>query len=220
MLTERTERELYRQVHHPISALQTRMSVDLFMKAVKSCYSVIDTFVSSMQKIGVINDVACQKGCSFCCYLPVSAYSYEIVALAHHIQTSWSEPELKALKKRIRQYIKHSSFIRPFVESKEIVYCPLLKDHSCMVYSIRPINCQAHHSSDAGDCEDAMHGKPSILDFNSLWGDVHQIEDKAMFAAFNELGLDTSRHNLVVGLKTALDTPDVAEAYLQGRRLF
>lgn len=220
MLTEITEQEIYNRIRQPFQRLQTNPTPDLLVNTLMNCYQVVDSFIASLTKIGVIQNIACCKGCSYCCSLPVHAHSYEIISIAEHIKQTRSKREIAALKRRIHHYIVHSEYIRPFNEANELVFCPLLRKGSCSIYSLRPINCQAHHSSDVTDCIKAMNGLPSIIDFNSLVGDLYKIEYDAIHSMFLERQWDVSQHNLVLGLKRALNQTDATQRFLNGERLF
>ncbi|MDP8244438.1 MAG: YkgJ family cysteine cluster protein [Candidatus Hinthialibacter antarcticus] len=220
MLTEITERELYNRIRQPFQSLRSDPSPALFVDVLKRCYEVVDSFIASLTKISVIQNIACCKGCSYCCSLPVHAHSYEIIAIAEHIKQTWSKGEISALKRRIKHYIEHSEFGRPFNENTELVFCPLLRKGSCSIHPLRPINCQAHHSSDVSDCIKAMNGLPSIIDFNSLVSDLYKIEYDAIHSLFTEWDWDVSQQNLTLGLKRALEQKNSTERYLSGERLF
>lgn len=220
MLTEITEKEIYNRIRQPIQQFKANPTPERFVSVLMKCYEVVDSFIASLTKIGVIQNIACCKGCSYCCSLPVHAHSYEIVAIAEHIKQTWSKREISALKQRIKHYVEHSEYIRPFSESSELVFCPLLRKGACSIHSLRPINCQAHHSSDVSDCIKTMNGLPSIIDFNSLVSDLYKIEYDAIHSLFMEWKWDVSQQNLALGLKRALDKTDCVERYLRGERLF
>ncbi|MBI1388202.1 MAG: hypothetical protein GC154_07115 [bacterium] len=220
MLTELTEREIIRKTRLSIRTLKRNSRPSVFITVMRECYAYIDTFIDSLHRGGVIQNLACRDGCSYCCFLPVNAHSYEIILIAEQIKTKWPQKEQTQLKRRIDRYIKNSDLLSPFHESHEVLYCPLLENHSCTIHGLRPMNCQAHHSPDSEDCRDALHGLPVIMQFDSLINEIYSIQYDAIRRAMEELELDVSQHNLVWGLKIALKTPNAAERYLRGEHLF
>lgn len=83
----------------------------------KLIYSFTDEIYGYVYKV-----IICKKGCSYCCYIPVSISEIEI----EHIENSTRLKRKKLPKFDIRQSVP----------------CPLLKDNMCSIYEYRPFLCR------------------------------------------------------------------------------
>lgn len=66
----------------------------------------------------------CKKGCSHCCYIPVSI----------------SELEAELIEKTLK--IKRKKF--SVHDKTQDIPCPFLKNNSCSIYDVRPFVCRRH----------------------------------------------------------------------------
>jgi len=98
--------------------------------------------------------VACQAGCDSCCYNQVELTPPEALLIGHHIAHHFSEAEkdlLLAHVARILEIIKAMGQAESAARRREIP-CPLLQNHTCLVYPARPLVCRAMHGLDREGC--------------------------------------------------------------------
>jgi hypothetical protein len=131
-----------------VDATQPRSSVDSLIRGDAILKASVDFRIRHVLST-VEEPVACRKGCGHCCQVPVSAFPFEIFPIAHHVRTSWSGRERRALMRRLRAY--RTAVTKPQRGAKH-PWCPFLKEGSCSIYDVRPTICRTHHSSDLSAC--------------------------------------------------------------------
>lgn len=146
-----------------------------------------------------IAEVACAAGCAHCCKLHVSISAPEAIVLAAFLRDTRPPREVDAILARLDA--------RPT--------CPLLVNDQCIAYPVRPLPCAAANSLDAEAC---ARGGEIPIDGLKL-GAIRATQIGLSVAAMAR-GLDFDRYELRGALRVALTTPDAAERWLAGERLF
>ena len=122
------------------------------LQVLKQAYNVYDSLVSyNLSKHEI--QLACIRGCSFCCYLRVGARAHEVLIISEHIQSKWSEAGIKAL---IFAFGERANIVRKMTKADQYITnikCPLLQGNQCMMYPIRPLGCRLDHSQDVEACK-------------------------------------------------------------------
>ena len=127
-----------------------------------------DTVYDYFEQTGKF-DIACKKGCAFCCHTMVSVVPPEAFFLANHIETAFDR---ETSRKMIDRIIAHDAEHRTKSGAERHVgriACPMLDPDTwlCTVHKARPLTCRAMHSGDLKPCQvafetrDAYHGAPS-----------------------------------------------------------
>ncbi|MBV5314013.1 MAG: YkgJ family cysteine cluster protein [Prolixibacteraceae bacterium] len=191
------------------SAIQKGFSEESLFSAIESLYEAIDGLNDSILDLAKRQqiDVACHKGCHWCCHQAVFANSYEMHYLASQIKRSFSEEELLSL---IRQTeVKYSKTSR--LSENEILKfkspCPLLKNGACSMYSARPMACRIYLSTKLDTClEFYKHPEreenfPALIDFPLRAG---RMMNEGFRAALKEIGIETAEFRLEEGLRIVL----------------
>lgn len=93
--------------------------------------------------------VECRKGCSFCCYLKVTATILEVIRIAAALDGEPSRDRSSILISTADKVTGLSD--RDRLARK--VPCPLLIDGACSIYEVRPVTCRALLSRSASLCE-------------------------------------------------------------------
>jgi Fe-S-cluster containining protein len=96
----------------------------------------------------------CKAGCDWCCQqLVVLTCRADAEAIIDRCQQQMDSDDFNDFKKTVReQAAAINSMPHEQAESKRWP-CPLLKDHQCSVYAIRPTACRSVFSSDSGCCK-------------------------------------------------------------------
>ncbi|WP_457639547.1 YkgJ family cysteine cluster protein [Persephonella sp.] len=106
----------------------------------KKLNSQIDRFV------GKQTGLACEKGCSYCCFgWKVSMSISELMLMVYYLNRLPAEKKISAAEK-IVQFSK--------LDSYEGVPCPLLENSLCLVYAGRPFICRVYSSYSKKLCEE------------------------------------------------------------------
>jgi len=96
----------------------------------------------------------CKTGCDWCCQqLVVLTYRADAEAIIDRCQQQMTDEEFAAFKQTVftqAEAINHM----PYEQAETRQWpCPLLKDHQCTVYDIRPVACHSVVSSDSNCCK-------------------------------------------------------------------
>lgn len=119
-------------------------------KGVKDFYKRLDKQMArTIEKYNI--GLACKKGCSHCCALRVEVFGYEVIALAKHIQESFSEHEIAAITDQLREASAKAKGLKP---EDHFVPCALLKEGACSAYEMRPAMCRKFSSLSLEACLD------------------------------------------------------------------
>ena len=105
--------------------------------------------------------------------------------------------------------------------------CPFLEGDQqgvggkCSVYEVRPLVCRGYHSLDVHRCKRAFDEPEDKSFMIEGWG-LPIAEEICKAVSFGLLanGLDGGYFKLAHAVLIALETPDAAERYLAGERVF
>jgi Fe-S-cluster containining protein len=181
--------------------------------------SELQDAVSAKNKV----ELACRRGCNYCCHLRVEIRPHEAFVLAHHIQTKLSAEQRTHALLRIEQTLKRIQSLTPEQHIRAGIACALLEDGVCSAYDARPAVCRKYHSVSVDTCRNAFED-PSA----PLTGDI---EDERVRMAGNavalgyakgleDAGYDAKSYELHYALHSALTNPKSGKRYRQGKRAF
>lgn len=163
--------------------------------------------------------IACARGCSYCCYTFVAITPPEAFRLAEAVrggQAAGVTPA--AMRERARPLIGVSPESR--IGGK--LACPLLVDGACSVYRYRPLVCRQATSLDVAVCIDEFEGRN--LSARIPISGVHlQHASNAhitLLGAMRAAGFATDAIELGAALDTALAEPDSEARWLEGEDVF
>ena len=90
-------------------------------------------------------EVACCRGCTACCYLPVRTDAATVLSLVDHVRRTWTAPQQAALKRRVDEHIAAVEKA-PNAPPADRPPCPFLIGDECSVHAQRPLVCRAMNS--------------------------------------------------------------------------
>jgi hypothetical protein len=177
-------------------------------------------FDRSMAEHFRAKDVACRRGCAFCCHAYVSVSVPEALLVARTIR-SLPEPRRSTALARIRE-IDDRTRGRPPEEriGEGALPCPLLVDNRCSVYDVRPFGCRAEMSTDASACERLVNGLDARKISPVLPPNLKMMYSSALAVAVKNVGLTAGIHEFNAALRIAVDSEDAEERWLAGEDLF
>ncbi len=169
-------------------------------------------------------EIACSKGCAFCCHTMVSVIAPEAFYLAEHIKNGF-EPEES--RRKIEQIVEHDRQHRGKSGAQRHVgriACPMLdpETHLCTVHGVRPLTCRSMHSGDVTPCRvafetrDAYHPAPS----HALFFKNTQAYYDAYGTALHSAGLILEPLELNAALATIFTEKNVFLRWLKGENPF
>ena len=168
-------------------------------------------------------DVACARGCSYCCHLRVEIRPHEAFVLAHHIQTKCSPEQRARVLPRIADNLERIALLSRDQHVRAGIPCALLDDDACSVYAARPAACRKYHSVSVAVCRAAFDDTAAPL--------IGEIEHEQVRLAGNavalgyakgleEAGYDGALYELHYALHRALNDPKAERRYRHGKKAF
>jgi hypothetical protein len=127
-------------------------------KALAEIYDYLDRYYAYSDGL-----VACKKGCSYCCHMPVvvSQVEAEYIAKQTGIKAATIQP-------------KNPEDIVEWVDRDKP--CPFLRNDMCSIYAFRPMNCRTHVSFENSNekCHFDSKSKIAMTDRDSSFPGVMQ----------------------------------------------
>lgn len=155
--------------------------------------------------------VACRAGCAFCCSVQVEVTAPEALQMAQQVR-QWPDLEQAALVLRLQHQSSHH---RGAAAPAPRLPCAFLADHRCSIYALRPSACRKAHSLSVAACEAGAATIPQSV--NIL------VRSEALIAgtrrAYQNNGLPATGHELSAAVLAALQDPQAADNWYQGRPL-
>lgn len=156
--------------------------------------------------------VACGKGCSHCCHLPVSVLAPEAI---HVVKTLG--PRRAVAEAALQQSLTQVRGVSLEQRGAMVTPCPLLDDGNCSVYRNRPLTCRTAASGDADICRRAYtqlsgEGVPVPKVFNQM----RLGYSLALTGAMRQAGLSFTAYEYNCALERVMARPDAEAAWLSG----
>ncbi|HAQ18918.1 MAG TPA: hypothetical protein DCR40_06735 [Prolixibacteraceae bacterium] len=191
------------------TAIQQGFSNDTLFSAIESLYAAIDGLNDSLIALAKRQNinVACFKGCHWCCHQAVFANSYELHFLSEKIKILFNSEELAVI---IAKTDAKYTITSELPEDEILKYkspCPMLKNGACSAYSARPMACRIYLSTKLDSCltfyqhPENEENFPALIDFPLRAG---RMMNEGFGAALKEFGIETAEFRLEEGLKTVL----------------
>jgi len=164
------------------------------------------------------DDTDCEKGCSYCCHQPATAFPFEAIRIAQALKSSLSKEQLDLLKEKMIARVKGftDSSVRKNINNK--TPCPLLSNDQCSVYDNRPLTCRMAHSFSVKRCRISFEkdrDKAEIpMSLELLTGVSGIIE--AAFEQLPQEKLDGNLYELCSAVLAALSNPNAAREWANG----
>ncbi len=174
----------------------------------------------------------CDKGCSWCCHQPAVVTPPEALVLAAWLARERDGHACAALGERLDGHARRAAGLDTAARFADRLPCAFLQDDgACGVYPVRPLQCRAVHSTDAGFCqrlfEEPYTVYPALQDgtlaspFLTLSKVVYTSVQMGLAAVFQERGVACSRLALEPAAAVAVRDPHgTAEHWLAGAGVF
>jgi Fe-S-cluster containining protein len=169
--------------------------------------------------------IACRAGCGTCCSLNVAVLFPEVIAIVEFVRTHWPPERQRMLEDRVAELFGH---IRWLDEEERISLrqsCAFLDESSaCTIYPVRPLICRAITSIDAHHCEEALEaattGAERPIFMNMFQKSLMEGTFIAVAQGLTQLGFDDNSGELTVGVQAFLETPALAERFLERKNVW
>lgn len=191
-------------------AIDKGLSKTTLFSAIESLYEAIDSLNDSIIAYSERQNmnVACSKGCQWCCHQAVFANSYELHYLSEKIKENSGSEEFKKILERTEAKCAITSKLS---NEEVLTYkspCPLLAEGACSHYGSRPMACRIYLSNKLETCIEFYHHPeneenfPALLDFPLRAG---RMMNEGFRAALKESGVETTEFKFEEGLRIVLN---------------
>lgn len=169
-------------------------------------------------------EVACARGCSYCCSLRVQVQPAEAFTLAAWLRRNFSAQRLAAVVERLRANAARTRALGEEARKRTNIACALLGDDgACTAYEARPAQCRRYHSTSIEPCK-AFHQDPSRDTIESGMNPTvaHNADVIITQArhALREAGLDDAPSDMNLALLEALENPKAWRRWRDGKKAF
>jgi Fe-S-cluster containining protein len=168
--------------------------------------------------------IACRKGCAFCCSHTVDVTPDEAFAIADYLASHLDAADLAAVTARAAAADAALHGLPPVARHAKRIFCPVLDPAtaSCLAYPVRPNACQAYLSVDLARCEADHLDPPQPVEQPTIAPLVASVIDRTRSFALADAGAPTLSFELIAALLAIWAEPDAkAEArWLAGAEIF
>ena len=167
--------------------------------------------------------IACARGCAYCCHLRVEVRPHEVFVLAQHIQSTFDDTTRARLTAKLDENVRRIAPLSAEQHIRAGIACAMLEEGVCSVYEARPATCRKYHSLSVDTCRDAYNDTAAPLtgplEHNNL-----RLTGNATVLGFakgiEEAGLNADMVELQFALKLALESDKPEKRYRAGKKPF
>ena len=169
--------------------------------------------------------VACQAGCSWCCFITVITTIPEVIRIAASMnKMSGSQAADDVRLDNVNEYVTRMRGLSLSERACLRVRCPMLNPVNgyCTLWDIRPLLCRGWNSADMSKCR---HGYNSPNENSSapvlrIQRDIAQAVGAGLVAGLEGAGLEGGAVYFIDALWIVLRQPDAVECWLAGQAVF
>lgn len=177
-------------------------------------------FEASLKRYPARVEIACKKGCTYCCHGFVGAVPPEIFRIAHTLSSRMPSGLTRA---DISAKATLLGSMSPAARVGAKLACPLLIDNACSTYGERPLVCRQATSLMLPACIEEFeghYGASDKIEVSSAHlthaGNAHV----ALLGAMLSADLPTTAYEFASSLDVALSLPDAESRWLAGEEIF
>ena len=179
---------------------------------------VMKAYDDCAKKYARPQDLACKKGCGYCCHTRVTVTVPEIFLLARAVRARWEDPA-DDFKRKYQSAEGATRSLSLDERQATRTACPLLADSACSMYEPRPLTCRAYGSKALAACLDVYNGMPNAVPQSDMSQLMRAVIFAGLKAALKHCGVDDRGYELGHALEAAL-VPDAEARWLGGENHF
>ena len=171
---------------------------------------------------GKSSTLACEQGCSFCCYLMATVSAPEALLIVQKINESFSKEDLTSIRLKVDRAFHATEKLNNHARIKASVACPFLTEEgSCQIYDFRPLDCITYHSKSRTACEKIMQqpdlGHPVDASIRAVGIGIKS----GLGSGILDSGLETPalRYELIEAVHICLHDEKTMDKYLVGENI-
>ena len=167
-------------------------------------------------------EIACRKGCGFCCSHTVDVTPDEAFAVADYLAAQLDAADLAAVKARAAAADAALQGLSPVERHARRIFCPVMDPAtvSCLAHPVRPNACQAYLSVDLAKCEADHLDPPRPVEQPTVAPMIASVVDRTRSYALEDAGAPTLSLELIAALLAAWAEPDAEARWLAGEEIF
>ena len=175
-------------------------------------------------------DIACKKGCSWCCYKQVGVSPLEVFLIAEHLKNKEIKVSLEDIKSRLTALDQITNGLPSEARLSAQLPCAFLVEDSCSIYEVRPLACRGGNSIDADLCrrhvedmenvqkEEELEGRPYWI--HAVPFHVMRVLREGLTTGMKKWDLGQEKLELTAATRIALQEKDALENWIAGKDIF
>ena len=183
--------------------------------AVTAAASAIQTFTQgAIESFNALGDVACDRGCTYCCHISVASSLPEVFLVAGRLRDELDPLARFGARAALAVDEQFTSEDR-FRHGKA---CAFLSGGLCSIYPARPLACRGWHSLDVAACEKGFADGDPTSRIPAIPGRMTAAAaiTFALCTAAKDTGLDGRPVRFVAAVRAALDDATWIDRWLSG----
>jgi Fe-S-cluster containining protein len=168
-------------------------------------------------------ELACARGCSYCCHLRVEIRPHDAFVLAHHVRTRFTAEQRARAMARLEENLERIARLTPEQHERANIPCAFLEDGACSVYEARPATCRKYYSVSVATCRNSFED-PSAPLTGEIEHEQVRLAGNAVALGYakglEDAGYDATLYELHYAVHKALTHPKAERRYRDGKRAF
>ncbi len=167
--------------------------------------------------------LACIVGCDHCCYNQVEVTLPEALVIGDFLAQRFSGEAQEWLLARVEQALaaKAGQDRRQIAGRRRELPCPMLVEHRCAIYPVRPLVCRGMHSLEAGQCESSLQaGDLTSAAYYLQRHELVRAIARGLLAGCQALSCQSGALDLALALRDYFREPDAAGRWIRGEMVF
>ncbi len=162
-----------------------------------------------------------KPNCPSCRHQMIGVTAPEVLAIADEVRRTKSKRETQRIRNRAAKTTKAATGLNHEQYEQAQIVCPLLdNDNSCAAFDSRPLHCRGWCLFSGEDGDRCLLGSGDAGSLDSHAYTVGRGMEKGLSQGLESAGLDGNVYELNSALNTALDTPDAAVRWAEGKPVF
>ena len=178
-----------------------------------------------------LEQIACRKGCAWCCYQQVGVTPPQAIHIAEYVRGGQAEITMAEAVERLHALDRQVHGLTNIGRIEAARPCAFLDEAgSCTIYQVRPFACRGANSIDAEFCQRIVESFDDVrdeweTDGGHAW--IHQLPYEAMarpqdgmMSVTEQAGLADEQLELTAAVLIALEDEAAADKWITGENVF
>lgn len=167
--------------------------------------------------------LACNNGCSYCCYYKVEAKPVEIFEIVRFVKQKFQAEKIQKILMQAKKNVAEAKTLSYEQHLTTNQKCPFLFSGSCSIYEVRPTKCRNFHATEVQQCKESYEN-PTDLSIPNSYNELLHLRANSATMGFEQAiavgGYDSTTYDLNSALLEAFQNPKLSKRYSKGKRAF